>query len=80
MLQGTPRSARLMAAHSGEFTHQSISATTASGFLVLAEADQSMEALYQALRSVALPVRLGKRSIASSVPAAVVTAGSWLEL
>ena len=69
-----------MAAHSGEFTHQSMNATTASGFLVLAEADHSMDALYQALRSVALPVRLGKRSIAISDPAAVVTAGSWLEL
>src|SRR6478735_7721014 len=62
VLHGTPRSVRLMAAHSGEFTHQSINATTASGFLVLAEADQSIEALYQALRSVAFPVRLGKRS------------------
>src|SRR4051794_5212878 len=79
VLHGTPRSARLIAAHSGEFTHQSINATTASGFLVLAEADQSMDALYHVLRSVALPVKLGKRNIAKSVPAAVVTADSWLE-
>ena len=54
-----PRSARSMSAASGEFTNQLIKATAASGFLVLAEADHSIHALYQAFRSVALPVRLG---------------------
>src|SRR5919107_80449 len=53
---GTPRSARLMLAHSGEFTHQLISLTTSSGSFVRADADHSMDALYQAFRSVALPV------------------------
>src|SRR5919199_3436902 len=58
VLAGTPRSARLMLAHSGEFTHQLISFTTSSGCLVLLEADHSIDALYQAFRSVALPVML----------------------
>ena len=57
-----------MLAASGEFTYQLMNATTASGFLVLAEAENSCDALYQALRSVALPVRLGNRRIAISVP------------
>src|SRR3712207_6324786 len=73
---GIPRSALSMFAASGEFTHQLIQATAASGFLVLAEADQSMLALYQALRSVALPVRLGNRRILISLPDAALTASS----
>ena len=34
-------------------------ATAASGFLVLAEADHSIDALYQALRSATLPAIVG---------------------
>src|SRR3954471_13401563 len=56
---GMPRSARLMLLHSGEFTHQLIIATACSGYFVRLDADHSIDALYQAFRSVALPVRLG---------------------
>ena len=58
-LAGMPRSASMMSAASGELTSQSMKATAASGFLVLAEADHSIDALYQALRSAALPVIVG---------------------
>ena len=57
-----------------------IQATAASGFFVRADADHSMLALYQALRSVALPVRLGARSIRIDSPDAALIASSWLEL
>src|SRR5215510_9564032 len=77
---GMPRSARSMFAASVEFANQSIQAIAASGFLVLADADHSMLALYQVLRSVALPARLGPRSIFSCCCAAALTASSWLEL
>ena len=75
-----PRSALSMSAASVEFTHQLIQAIAASGFFVLADADHSMLALYQALRSVALPVRLGARSILISLPDAALIASSWLVL
>src|SRR4029450_8144212 len=73
---GMPRSARSMFAASGVFANQLIQAIAASGFLVLADADQSALALYQVLRSVALPARLGPRSIFSCSPAAALTASS----
>src|SRR5687768_1498964 len=77
LLGGIPRSAFSMLPASGEFAYQLIQATTASGFLVLADADHSMLALYQVFRSVALPVMLGPRSISiSSPPAALLTASS----
>ena len=57
---GMPRSARSMPAAAGSFANQLIQAIAASGFLVLADADHSMLALYQPLRSVALPARLGR--------------------
>src|SRR5215216_2606979 len=60
---GMPRSALSMLAAAGSFANQLTQATAASGFLVLADADHSMLALYQVFRSVALPVRLGPRSI-----------------
>src|SRR5215210_3243663 len=71
---GMPRSALSMSAASGLFANQVIQAIAASGFLVLADADQSMLALYQVFRSVALPVMLGPRNIfISSPPAAALT-------
>src|SRR5690349_7576641 len=79
-LAGMPRSARSMLAAAGEFTHQLIQAAAASGFLVLLEADHNMLALYQALRSVALPVMLGYRSIVTGATATALTASSWFEL
>src|SRR5918993_5106255 len=75
-----PRSALSMSTASVEFTHQLIQATAASGFFVLADADHSMLALYQAFRSVAWPVRLGARSILISSPDAALIASSWLVL
>src|ERR687889_418984 len=60
---GMPRSALSMSAAPGSFANQLIQAIAASGFLVLADADHSMLALYQAFRSVALPVMLGNRRI-----------------
>src|SRR4051794_11041955 len=81
VLHGMPRSALSMAWASVVLTHQLIQATAASAFFVFAEADHSMLALYQALRSAALPVRLGSRSSFISVPpAAASMASSWLEL
>ena len=72
-----PRSALSMSAAAWSFANQLIQATAASGFLVLADADHSMLALYQVFRSVALPVRLGPRSISiSSPPAALLIASS----
>src|SRR5215207_4335414 len=77
VLGGIPRSALSMSAAAGSLANQLIHATAASGFLVLADADHNMLALYQVLRSVALPVRLGPRSIfISSPPAAALTASS----
>src|SRR4051794_20479447 len=74
---GMPRSARSMFAASGEFANQLIQAVAASGFLLLLDADHNMLSLYQVLRSVALPARLGPRSIFStSPPAAALTASS----
>ena len=77
MLAGMPRSARLMLAHSGEFTHQLINADDglrdSSSWL---DADHSIDALYQAFRSVALPVRLGKRRTVISPPDALLTAST----
>src|SRR5918994_3246429 len=67
-LGGMPRSALSMLAAAWSFANQLIQATAASGFWVLADADHSMLALYQVFRSVALPVRLGPRSIAISSP------------
>src|SRR4029453_5553241 len=58
---GMPRSARSMFAASGLFANQLVQAIAASGFLVLLDADHSMLALYQVLRSVALPASLGPR-------------------
>src|SRR4029453_8493732 len=78
-LAGMPRSARSMPAAAGSFANQLIQAVAAFGFLVLAEADHSMLALYQPLRSVALPARLGGRSISIFFPAALLTASSRLE-
>ena len=60
---GMPRSALSMLAASWLFANQLIQAIAASGFLVLADADHSMLALYHVFRSVALPVRLGPRRI-----------------
>src|SRR5690242_18217035 len=77
VLAGMPRSARQMSAHSMEFTHQLITATAASGLAELAEADQSIEALYQAFRSAALPERLGKRRIRIVWPEASFTDWTW---
>src|SRR5690348_2641342 len=76
VLQGIPRSARLMLAHSGEFTHQLIRSTAALGSLVRLDADHSIDALYQAFRSAALPVRLGARTSFISVPDAASIASS----
>src|SRR5829696_6002712 len=78
---GMPRSALSILAAAWSLANQLIQATAASGFLVLADADHSMLALYQSFRSVALPVRLGNRSIAISSPpvaslAAALTASS----
>ncbi len=56
-----------------------MNATTASGFLVLAEADHSIDALYHAFRSAEFPAIVGYRSMLISVPAAAVIASSWLE-
>src|SRR4051794_21725526 len=76
-----PRSALSMPAASVVFTHQLTQATAASGFLVFDETDQSMLALYQALRSAALPVLLGRRSsFICALPATASIASSWLEL
>src|SRR4051794_2838898 len=77
---GMPRSARFAFAASGEFTIQLMKATAALGSLLRLDAEYSIDALYHALRSVALPARLGNRRTFSSVPAAALTASSWLEL
>ena len=42
-------------------------------------ADHSIEALYQACRSVALPVRLGKRRIRMVWPEASFTDWTWFD-
>src|ERR671913_1668448 len=76
---GMPRSALSILAAAWSLANQLIQATAASGFLVLADADHSMLALYQVFRSVALPARLGPRSIAISSSEAALTASSWLE-
>src|SRR3569832_1680666 len=76
---GMPRAARLMLAHSGEFTHQLIISTTCSGYFVRLDADHSIDALYQAFRSVALPVTRGKRSTFISPPDALLSASTWLD-
>lgn len=68
-----------MSAHSKEFTHQLITATAASGLDDLAEADHSMDALYQACRSVARPDRLGNRRICIVSPEASLTDWTWLD-
>ena len=73
-----PRSALSMSAAAWSFANQLIQAIAASGFLVLADADHSMLALYQVLRSVALPVRLGPRSISIFSPAASLTASQLI--
>src|SRR5215212_4858803 len=79
VLGGMPRSARSMFAASRVFANQLIQAIAASGFLDLLDADHSMLALYHPLRSVALPAKLGGRSISIFCPAALLTASSWLE-
>src|SRR5215211_2723440 len=73
---GIPRSALSISAAAWSFANQLIQAMAASGFLVLADADHSMLALYQALRSVALPARLGARSSLSDSPEAALSASS----
>src|ERR671911_3149553 len=77
---GMPRSALSILAAAWSLANQLIQATAASGFFVLADADHSMLALYQAFRSVAWPVRLGARSILISSPDAALIASSWLVL
>src|SRR6478672_10066249 len=52
---------------------------TSSGCLVLEEADQNCEALYQSWASAAEPVFVGNLRIVSSEPAAFSSAGSWLD-
>src|SRR5215210_1371350 len=73
---GMPRSALSISAAAGSLANQLIQAIAASGFLVLADADHSMLALYQVFRSVALPVMLGPRSIFISFWEAALTASS----
>src|SRR4051794_2630357 len=61
LLAGMPRSPRSIVAASTVFTHQLMKETAVSGSFVRDDTVHSIDALYQAFRSVAVPTRLGKR-------------------